>query len=52
MNSAKKNLLKREVRNQAIADTIGWIILAAGAFICAKLLLKALQVFFVLTGIH
>ena len=52
MNSAKKNLLKREVRNQAIADTIGWLILASGAFICAKLLLKALQVFFVLTGIH
>ena len=52
MNSAKKNLLKREVRNQAIADAIGWIILASGAFICAKLLIKGLQIFFSLQGIH
>ena len=52
MNSAKKNLLKREQRNQAIADTIGWIILASGGFILAKFTLMGFQIFFSLQGIH
>jgi len=52
MNNAKKEMIKREQRNQAIADAIGWLILASGAFICAKLLLKGLQIFFSLQGIH
>ena len=52
MNKAKRNLIKREERNQAIADLIGWLILASGGFILAKFLLMGLQTFFVLTGIH
>lgn len=52
MNNAKKELMKRETRNQAIADTIGWVILAAGGFILAKFTLIGLQIFFGLTGIH
>ena len=52
MNSAKKQMIKREQRNQAIADTIGWIILAAGGFILAKFTLIGLQIFFSLQGIH
>tara|TARA_A200000113_G_scaffold126673_1_gene113988 strand:- start:84 stop:242 length:159 start_codon:yes stop_codon:yes gene_type:complete len=52
MNSAKRDLLKREKRNQATAETIGWLVLAIGAFISAKIVLFGLQVFFSLQGIH
>lgn len=52
MNSAKKQMIKREKSDQAIAETLGWLVLAVGAFICAKFLLKGLQIFFSLQGIH
>jgi hypothetical protein len=52
MNNAKKDLLKREQRNQALADTIGWLVLAVGGFLCAKGIIKGLEVFFSLQGIH
>jgi len=52
MYKAKQDMIKREKRNQAIADTIGWIILASGGFILAKFLLIGLQIFFSLQGIH
>ena len=52
MNNAKKEMIRREKRNQAIAESLGWFVLAIGAFICAKLVLKGLQMFFILQGIH
>ena len=52
MNTAKRDLIKREKRNQAIAETVGWLVLAIGAFISAKIVLFGLQVFFSLQGIH
>ena len=52
MNSAKRDLLKREKRNLALAETIGWIVLAVGGFLCAKGIIKGLEIFFSLQGIH
>ena len=52
MNSAKRDLLKREKRNQAIAESLGWFVLAIGGFLCAKGIIKGLEVFFSLYGIH
>ena len=52
MNKAKRDLIKRAERNEAIADLIGWLILASGGFILAKFLLMGLQIFFSLQGIH
>ena len=52
MNKAKRDLIKRAERNEAIADLIGWVILASGGFILAKFLLIGLQTFFSLQGIH
>ena len=52
MNSAKKKQLAKEYRKQVIAETIGWLILSAGAFIGANILLKCIQVFFSLQCIH
>ena len=52
MNSAKKKQLAKEYRQQVAVETVGWIILSAGAFIGANILLKCVQVFFSLQGIH
>jgi heme oxygenase len=52
MNSAKKKQLAKEYRKQVLAETVGWLILAAGAFIGANILTKCIQVFFSLQGIH
>jgi len=52
MNSAKRDLIKREKRNQALAETIGWFVLAIGGFLCAKGVIKGLELFFSLQGIH
>jgi hypothetical protein len=52
MNSAKRDLIKREKRNQALAETIGWLVLATGGFLCAKGIIKGLELFFGLYGIH
>ena len=52
MNTAKRDLIKREKRNQALAETIGWLVLAVGGFLCAKAVIKGLELFFSLQGIH
>lgn len=46
MNQAKKDLLKREKRNEAIANFICWSILAGCTFLIGKLLLSSLRLFF------
>ena len=52
MNNAKKEMIKREKRNQAIAESLGWFVLAVGGFLCAKAVIKGLELFFGLYGIH
>ena len=52
MNNAKKEMIRREKRNQAIAESLGWFVLAIGGFLCAKGIIKGLELFFGLYGIH
>jgi len=50
MNSAKRKLEQKLQRQDKIANTIGWLVLSAGGFIGSVLVLKSLQVFFILMG--
>jgi len=50
MNSAKLNLQRKLKRQDTIANTIAWLALSAGGFIGSVLVLKSLQVFFILMG--
>jgi len=46
MNQAKKDLLKREKRNEVIAHFICWLLLAGATLLIGKLLLSSLRLFF------
>ena len=52
MNSAKKRLEQRIKRQDRLADTIGWLCISIGVFLGGNIMLKALQIFFSLQGIH
>ena len=46
MNQAKKEMIKRDKRNQAIAHLICWLLLAGCTFLIGKLLLAYIRLFF------
>jgi hypothetical protein len=50
MNSAQLKRQCKLKRQNTIANTLGWIVLAAGGHIGSILALKSLQVFFILMG--
>jgi len=52
MNNAKKEMIIRQKRNEAIAYFICWLLLAGATLLIGKLLLSSLRIFFSLWCIH